>query len=135
MSTDKPYFFPTSPLLSLLPPLPLLSLSPQSQAQEALERLRANSESEYRQKFERSSEELRMQLSQALADRQSLAAEGKRFKVHPLQDGLCPSPSLSPVRASLQDGLCPLPPFPQGGLPCLCPLGKVFLYTSLFPNM
>ena len=87
MSTDKPYFFPTSPLLSL---------SPQSQAQEALERLRANSESEYRQKFERSSEELRMQLSQALADRQSLAAEGKRFKVHPLQDGLYPSPFPSP---------------------------------------
>ena len=37
--------------------------------------------------FERSSEELRMQLSQALADRQSLAAEGKRFKVHPPHDG------------------------------------------------
>ena len=95
MSIDMPYFFlppPPPPLLLLLSLLPLLPLSPQSQAQEALERLRANSESEYRQKFERSSEELRMKLSQALADRQSLAAEGKRFKVHPLQDGLCPSP-------------------------------------------
>ena len=79
MSSDKPLFPPPN-----LPP------PNQSQAQEALERLRASSESEYRQMFERSSEELRMQLSQALADRQSLAAEGKRFKVHPPHNELLP---------------------------------------------
>lgn len=58
-----------------------LHLEQQSQAQEALAQLRMDSESQQREKFDRSSVELRMQLGQSESDKTTALTEAKRYKV------------------------------------------------------
>ena len=53
----------------------------QSQAQEALDRIRSSTESEWKQKYEQTSEEMRHQLGQARSDRENLLAVAARYKV------------------------------------------------------
>ena len=53
----------------------------QSQAQEALDRIRSSTESEWKHKYEETSQEMRQQLGQAKSDRESLLAVAARYKV------------------------------------------------------